>query len=249
MSGRPGPNGRSMSDPHVRLFAWMTNSEAWKALSGNAIKVILHIASYDDGKNNGEIFMSERHAAQGTGLDKKTVRRALVEAQEKGFLVKTGSGCFKAKRSPAATWRLTWKSSPPLSMAATNDWRKWKPGEKSRGENFPTTGGEIPPSLAESTPDGGEIPPMPDQNPQFCVNQDGGEKGAQIIATAAVSAIRSTISEWWRMARPKERAALAKSHDLTVGELLAFVIGDGEIAFPKLVAVRASIAGPIGRAA
>ena len=240
--------GRSMSDPHVRLFARMTNTPAWLHLSGNAIKLLLHVAAYDNGQNNGAIFMSVRRASEGTGLDRKTVMRGFVELQEKGFLRQVTPGSFKIKRSPAAQWRLTWKTAPPLSMGPTNDYRVWR--EKKRGGNNSQERGEnLHHVTGDQAPTGGETPPDDELDPQKTAKPDLGKKGTQIIATTGASPLRGCIADWWVSATGKQRVALASKAGVSPGELKAFVANDIDLDIGKQVALRTAIAGPTGKVA
>ncbi|MCH8617477.1 hypothetical protein LZ016_15370 [Sphingomonas sp. SM33] len=142
------PKGRSAKkdDHHVRVYRWLQDSEAWAHASGNEIKALLYIAKFDFGDNNGRINMSERRLAEGIRVDRKTARKALRGLQEKGFLECTSPGSFRAKRSPAAEWRLTWKSWPDRSRAATHEYRRWRSPEKTSGGETPRQRGKYSPS-------------------------------------------------------------------------------------------------------
>ena len=175
--------GRSGSDSHVRLYDWLTKSPAWRALSGNAMKLLVYVASFENGRNNGELFMSERLAAEGTGISKKTIHKLFLELQEKGFLVCTAKGSFHAKQSLAAQWRLTWKAWPAHSQAPTNEWRQWKPKENPREKFLPATG--VISSQGESEPasTGVKTTPEPQSEPQKSAKPDWEETTPHIIAS------------------------------------------------------------------
>jgi hypothetical protein len=40
---------------HIRLYHSMIKSPAWSALSGDAVKILLDLWHYHDGRNNGQI--------------------------------------------------------------------------------------------------------------------------------------------------------------------------------------------------
>ena len=46
---------KSKESKHVRLYRYMTESLAYKALSGDAVKVLIEIHMRYNGKNNGRI--------------------------------------------------------------------------------------------------------------------------------------------------------------------------------------------------
>ena len=245
--------GRSRSDHHVRLYDWLTGSDAWRECSGSAIKLLIYIATFDRGENNGQIHMSERFAAEGINVDRKTARKLLRELQEKGFIARTSSGSFKSKRSPAAQWRLTFKPWPAMSKGPTNEWRDWKSGQKRRGEILPSDGGNIPHSPSGNIADGGEITPEPDHDPQKSANEEWGNSVPQLIAIGSdeipLEAMRSAISAWWCIAKPKDRIGLAKRHKIEVGELSSFVAGHCDLPIQKAVALRTAVVGPTDKAA
>jgi len=124
---------RKKEPKHVRLYASITSSEAWRHLSGNAVKVLLALIARDNGTRNGNIGFSCREAGQVTGLSARTCWRCFVELQEKGFIVCTEKGGFSRKVLHSTLWRYTWAAWPGGKPAApTRDFEKWKPEENSR---------------------------------------------------------------------------------------------------------------------
>lgn len=169
--------GRSSAkdDHHVRVYRWLSTSQAWLHASGNEIKGLLFIASFDFGDNNGRIHMSERRLSEGIGIDRKTARKVLRGLQDKGFIECTARGSFKAKQSPAAQWRLTWKSWPDRSQGPTHEYRRWQPpSEKSRGEKLAAQGGNLPHGRMNLAAMGGNIPPGEPDNPRKTARMNSG---------------------------------------------------------------------------
>lgn len=117
---------------HLRLYASVTNSEAWKHLSGNAVKVLLALVARDDGTRNGNIGFSCREAADATMISARTCWRCLVELEEKGFIACTEKGGFSRKVSHATLWRYTWAAWPDGKKGPTREFEKWKPDGNSR---------------------------------------------------------------------------------------------------------------------
>lgn len=122
MSARPvNAKGRNKHSRHIRLDHSMLACPAFRDLTGGAVKVLLHIASLDNGANNGAIVLSVRMAAEATGLAKSPAARAIAELTDAGFILPTSIGAFSVKSGPAAsTWRLTWVPVPGRS-GPTND--------------------------------------------------------------------------------------------------------------------------------
>jgi hypothetical protein len=118
--GRLNAKGRNKHTRHVRIDHSMMTSDAWRALSGGAVKVLLHLASIENGTNNGAIGLSVRDAGEATGLARSVAARALAELTDSGFIIPTSLGAFSVKTKVASTWRLTWLAWPGR-MGPTND--------------------------------------------------------------------------------------------------------------------------------
>lgn len=124
---------RQKKEPkHIRLYASITGSEAWRRLSGNAVKVLLALVARDDGTRNGQIGFSCREAADMAMISPRTAWRCLIELQEKGFIVCTEKGGFSRKISHSTLWRYTWAAWPAGKKGPTRDFENWKPENKTR---------------------------------------------------------------------------------------------------------------------
>jgi DNA-binding transcriptional MocR family regulator len=106
-------------------------SAAWRSLSGAAVKVYFELHARFHGGNNGRVTLSMNEAAKALGVGKATVQRGFDDLQAKGFIVLERKGNWYQHR--AHEWRLTTK--PVISKykrdPATNEWRDWKPSEKT----------------------------------------------------------------------------------------------------------------------
>lgn len=118
---------------HVRINNDLTNSIAWKHLSGSAAKVLLALADLERGENNGEFFLSVRDAGERAGLSKDTAARCFHELIDKGFIYCTELGGFSRKVRHAACWGLTWVPGPKGTpyRCPSHAYKKWRP-EKPR---------------------------------------------------------------------------------------------------------------------
>lgn len=117
-------NGRNRHARHTRIDHAMMETAAWRDLSGNAVKMLLHLASLEDGSNNGDIRCGVREAAETTGLSRMTVSRSLAELVDHGFIAQTVAGHFSVKTRIATCWRLTWVAWPRRS-GPTHEYRAW----------------------------------------------------------------------------------------------------------------------------
>lgn len=111
--------------PYVQL-----RSEAWRSLSGSAVRLWLELHTRYNGGNNGRLTLSYAEASEALGMGKATVMRAYSELVEKGFLALEREGNWYHRR--AHEWRLTTKPMQTVrgKVPASHDWRaNQTPGE------------------------------------------------------------------------------------------------------------------------
>ena len=126
-SKRQNEGGQYVNLPYFQL-----RSEAWRSLSGAAVKVWLELHTRYKGEN-GRLFLSLNEAAESLGVGKATVQRAYVELEAKGFIVKTRAGNWYQRQ--AHEWRLTTKPTQKgrgKRVPPTHDWKAWKPPPKKQ---------------------------------------------------------------------------------------------------------------------
>ena len=121
------PNGRSRypAGQFTPLPYSMTQSEAWRSLSGNAVKLLIELCTGFSGTNNGDLSVGLDRAAKLLWVGKSSVSRAYAELVEKGFVRKIKPGSWI--KGQATTWRVTFL--PHGKEHKTNEWRQWKPDE------------------------------------------------------------------------------------------------------------------------
>jgi hypothetical protein len=124
--------GRSDRGHFVMITFPMKESAAWLALSGNAIKLWIHLVYLSKGANGfgdkkgDELFLSARQAAEAVGVTRNTALRCFEELIGHGFLRQMSKGSFDVK-GRASTWRLTHQEYPQANLGPTNEWRDWRP--------------------------------------------------------------------------------------------------------------------------
>ena len=127
MSGRK--RKKHFSGNFVALEYGVIRSPAFRALDGNALKLLVEISSRFSWSepNNGQISYSVREAMAllRSGSDK--ARRCLDQLVELGFLAVERKGGFSVKTKLATTWRIT--LLPTATQAATRDYQRWRPSE------------------------------------------------------------------------------------------------------------------------
>lgn len=100
----------------------MARSEAWRSLSGGAVKVFIELHTRFHGGNNGKLNLSLDEGARILQLGKATVVRALAELTEKGFIKLKKRGRWYGRK--ASEYALTTKSCE--GQPSTNEWRRWR---------------------------------------------------------------------------------------------------------------------------
>ena len=125
MPKRHNRKGRSNGGgPFVPVLYSMARHEAFRSLSGSALKVLFELRSRyivrgDGSNNNGEITLSLDEAAKLLGLGKATVQRALNELIETGFVKLTKRGQWYGRR--ASEYAVT--DCPLDGKPPTRDWQ------------------------------------------------------------------------------------------------------------------------------
>jgi len=125
---RVNKTGRSEGEQYLALGYPMTKGDAWRSLSGAAIKVFVELACRYNGANNGKLTLSYDEAARILHIGKATAVRAIAELIEKGFVKLKRKGQWYGRL--ANEFELTTKSCH--GMPATNDWRRWCSGRTSK---------------------------------------------------------------------------------------------------------------------
>ena len=162
---------RRQSGGFVMVMHSMLKSPAWQDLSGNAVKLVLHLAMLSQGNNgwghtdeHGELFLSERDAAAAIGVSRNTASRAFAELIEHGFLRAVRAGHFAVKLKIATVWRLTFQPYPRLHQAPTNEWKDWRPEQNSRAQKLNVSGAKIGHRSGEQPITGAKTDPVKLEN-------------------------------------------------------------------------------------
>lgn len=142
----------------------LLKSEAWRHLSGAAVKVFLELHTRFNGSNNGKLRLSYAEAAAALGMGKATVRRAFQDLQEKGLVVLVREGNWYHRQ--AHEWRMTIKPVQAVKgrQSPTHDWRGWRAGKTERGSGMEQKGGAVVPFQNRSGADGSKPEPVSAKN-------------------------------------------------------------------------------------
>ncbi|MBR1279974.1 hypothetical protein [Bradyrhizobium sp. AUGA SZCCT0283] len=115
---------RTAANRYVRLTYCMMQSRAWRSLDRNAHAIYVELAMLYCGTNNGQIGFSARQAAQAIQVSTATAARALIQLQDRGFIVAVTKGHFALKRQ-ATRWRLTEFDCDITGQPASRDFEAW----------------------------------------------------------------------------------------------------------------------------
>jgi hypothetical protein len=128
-----GKSNRTSKGQYLPLPYGQLKSNAWRSLSGSAVRVWLELHTRYHGGNNGSLILSYADAGQILGLGKATVQRAYSELVAKGFLSLEREGNWYNRR--AHMWRLTTKPMQGVKgkVSATQDWHTYRPSKTKPG--------------------------------------------------------------------------------------------------------------------
>jgi hypothetical protein len=116
--------GRDDSEGQYVNFSYsFLNSEAWRTLSGPAVKVFLELRTRFHGGNNGKLHMSLDEAAGLLGLGKATVQRAFQELKDRSLLICTKRGQWYGRQ--ASEWAVFDKGID--GGLPSYKWKQWRP--------------------------------------------------------------------------------------------------------------------------
>jgi hypothetical protein len=92
---------------YFQIHYYLTQSDAWKALSAAARALYVQIGSRYNGGNNGKLAFSVRDAARECNIARNTAAVAFRELVDLGFIEETRHGSLSRKTRIASEWRLT----------------------------------------------------------------------------------------------------------------------------------------------
>ena len=121
---RTKTKGRNKDEvPYFNFSYSLLNSEAWRTLSGPAVKVFLELRTRFNGGNNGKLHMSLEEAAGLLGLGKATVQRAFRELEDRHLVTCTKRGQWYGRR--ASEWAVFDKGVD--GELPSYKWKQWRP--------------------------------------------------------------------------------------------------------------------------
>ena len=120
--------GRSVEGQYAQLDYAFLRSDAFRQLSGSAVKIFLELRARYNGHNNGLIALSLDECTRLFSIGKGTAQRSFQELKAKGFVRTAKLGRWYGRK--ASEWELTTLSRD--GHLATHDWKNWKPEKALR---------------------------------------------------------------------------------------------------------------------
>lgn len=120
--------GRGKDHTFLQLRHDLLRCRAFCGLSGNAVKVLLFLASQFNGRNNGDLSATESMVQAAGVCSGTTAAKALRELEAAGFIVVTRHGHRRRCHLYAVTW-LPIDECPgkglelPPERVASNQWK------------------------------------------------------------------------------------------------------------------------------
>lgn len=105
---RAKAKGRSDGWSYFRLPHNLLKCDDFTGLSGSALKVLLHLASQYNGKNNGDLSATLTDVRAKGVRSSSTLAAAIVELQQRNLITCTRTGRFMRPGGRCALYGLTW---------------------------------------------------------------------------------------------------------------------------------------------
>lgn len=156
-----GKSKRRSEGQYLPLPYAQLKSQAWRTLSGSAVRLFLELHTRYNGGNNGKLTLSYAEAAEALVMGKATVQRAYHELMEHGFLALEKEGNWYHRQ--AHEWRLTTKSMHGAKgkVAPTHDWRDYRtPKKEKRGSGLEPSVFHVVPFENPSDGSGSKLKPV-----------------------------------------------------------------------------------------
>jgi hypothetical protein len=136
--------GRKTDHTFLRLPHYVIRSAQWRALSGNAVKFLIELASAYDGSNNGDLAFTRRQALERGWKSGGTRDRAAEEVVEAGFALVTRQGGRHSCSLYAITWEAIDEVGKGVMYAPEHKpsrlWEQRKPLPRDRANVAPWEG-------------------------------------------------------------------------------------------------------------
>lgn len=119
--------GRKTSKSFLSLFHVMLDSEEYTRLSPSTVKLIIDIAAQYRGNNNGDLCTAWVFMKKRGWRSKSTLYKAMKEAEESGFILRTRQGGINKANLFAITWQPIDECGGKLDVnstrVASNSWK------------------------------------------------------------------------------------------------------------------------------
>ena len=118
----PGKPHKRSKAQYIALPYSMIRSPYFKALSSDAVRVMIEMHLGFHGVNNGQISFSLRQAMACLHSGSERAKRALDMLQQYEFIICHADSSFNMKSKKAREWQITFQPMP--DKPPTHEWKK-----------------------------------------------------------------------------------------------------------------------------
>ena len=125
----PGKPHKRAKGQYIGLPYSMLKHPAFRALSADAVRVLIEMHLGFHGMNNGQIGFSIRQAQDCLRSGKERAVRAMNQLQEYGFIICHAQSSFNMKSKKSREWEITFQQMP--NGPPSHRWKKINHGSIS----------------------------------------------------------------------------------------------------------------------
>jgi DNA-binding transcriptional MocR family regulator len=141
---KPYKHPKKGTGRHVQLPEYLQASEAWRTMKPGPRALYIELKRRFNGRNNGQIILSHRDAAEALAVHRNTVGAWFEELEARGFIwMAQGPYLGPSGIGQAALWALAEEMTLDMKPARKTfmAWRAPAPTDERSRETRPTIGG------------------------------------------------------------------------------------------------------------
>jgi DNA-binding transcriptional MocR family regulator len=122
---------------HVQLPEWLQASEAWRTMKPGPRALYIELKRRYNGRNNGNIILSHRQAAEALAVHRNTVGAWFEELEARGFIwMAQGPYLGPSGIGQASVWGLTEEMTQDMKPARKT-FMAWRENQEPRTKSVP----------------------------------------------------------------------------------------------------------------
>ena len=134
---RPYRDPKKGTGRHVQLPEWLQASEAWRTMKPGPRALYIELKRRFNGRNNGQIILSHRQAAEALAVHRNTVGAWFEELEARGFIwMAQGPHLGPSGIGQAALWALAEEMTQDMKPARKT-FMAWRENQEPRTKTVP----------------------------------------------------------------------------------------------------------------